>query len=80
MEKKNYEKPAMQLEEFIPNECVATCGSEKYYDFTCDAEAGVICFYPDFPASGPRPTAAEIEAEVRKLVADEIETKIQYYK
>lgn len=65
MEKKNYKRPIMQLEEFIPNECVATCGSEKYYDFTCDAEAGVICYYPDFPASGPRPTPEQIKAGVR---------------
>lgn len=39
MEKKIYEKPAMQLEEFIPNECVATCGQtvDGKYLFACDA-------------------------------------------
>lgn len=37
MEKKIYEKPAIQLEEFIPNECVAACGSEKKFAFECDA-------------------------------------------
>lgn len=42
MEKKNYEKPAMQLEEFIPNECVAACGDTEFgkYLFVCDAGDG----------------------------------------
>lgn len=37
--KKIYEKPAMQLEEFIPNECVAACGDTEYgkYKFNCNA-------------------------------------------
>ncbi len=39
MEKKIYRKPTMQLEEFIPNECVAACGDSGtvYFPFICDA-------------------------------------------
>lgn len=48
MEKKIYEKPAMQLEEFIPNECVAACGdSGTIYIFNCTAPAGTLYYYPD---------------------------------
>ncbi len=60
MEKKIYEKPMMQLEDFIPNECVASC-TKEVYDFTCDAKAGIIHYYNDFPANIDRPTQQQID-------------------
>ncbi len=57
MEKKVYERPTMQLEEFVPNQYVADCGdTEKSYLFTCTAPGGELYYYPDYPANGPAPT------------------------
>jgi len=58
--KKIYEKPAMQVEAFVPNQCVANCGdTEKKYLFTCTSAGGTLYYYPGFPgnsATQPEPS------------------------
>ena len=47
MKKKNYSKPLLISEAFVPQEYVAACGdSGKVYKFTCDAREGTLYYYP----------------------------------
>ncbi len=58
MEKKIYEKPAMQLEEFISDDyCAGACGeTEREYNFACDAPSGRMYRYLNSPATGEKPS------------------------
>lgn len=45
--KKNYVSPMMVGERFVAEEYVAACGdSGKVYNFVCDAEGGILYYYP----------------------------------
>lgn len=56
--KKIYQKPVMQAERFIPNECIAACGdSGAEYKFECTSPAGHVYIYQNSPATGARPEA-----------------------
>ncbi len=65
MEKKVYERPTMQLEEFVPNQYVADCGdTERSYLFTCTFPRGTLYHYPDYPANTPEPpSSARVQRE-----------------
>lgn len=45
--RKTWEEPRILVQEFVANEYVAACGEEnKVYNFTCDAAAGKLYYYP----------------------------------
>lgn len=44
MEKKNYEKPAMQMELFVPNHYAAACPGVTEWQATCRSESCLIFF------------------------------------
>lgn len=45
--RKTWEEPRILVQEFVANEYVAACGEEnRVYNFTCDAEAGQLYYYP----------------------------------
>lgn len=44
---KTWEEPRILVQEFVANEYVAACGEEnRVYNFTCDAAAGQLYYYP----------------------------------
>ena len=49
MEKRNYVKPVLSGEEFIPQNYIAACGDSgiSAYKFTCDAPGGPLYYYKD---------------------------------
>lgn len=56
MAKKVYSKPMLKSEAFVPQSYVAACrDGGTVYKFTCDAPGGPLYYFPDKPASGPRP-------------------------
>lgn len=45
--RKEWMEPVIEVQEFVANEYVAACGdSGKVYNFTCDARAGILYYYP----------------------------------
>lgn len=57
MAKKEYSKPMLKSEAFVPQSYVAACrDTNKVYKFTCDAPRGPLYYFPDKPASGAQPT------------------------
>lgn len=56
MAKKEYSKPMLKSEAFVPQSYVAACGdTNKVYKFTCDAPGGPLYYFRDKPASGAQP-------------------------
>lgn len=46
--RKEWMEPVIEVQEFVANEYVAACGdSGKVYNFTCDALAGPLYYYPE---------------------------------
>ena len=47
MEKRNYVKPILSGEEFVPQNYIAACGdSNSQYIFNCNAKSGKLYYYP----------------------------------
>ena len=46
--RKEWMEPVIEVQEFVANEYVATCGdSGTVYKFTCDAPGGWLYYYPE---------------------------------
>lgn len=46
---REYKKPVMNVEHFVPNEFISACGDEnKVYNFECNASAGTLYYYQRF--------------------------------